>query len=70
MAGLVVLGVFFLGAGFLAGSVSSTITFFDGAGGFADIFTITNTGGAVTDYVDVDGATNVPARYYRVRLVP
>jgi hypothetical protein len=27
-------------------------------------------GDAVTNYVDVGGATNVPSRYYRVRLVP
>jgi hypothetical protein len=38
--------------------------------GFADIFTVTNTVGRVTNYLDVGGATNVRARYYRVRLVP
>ncbi len=38
--------------------------------GFADIFTVTNTVGATTNYLDVGGATNRPARYYRVRLVP
>jgi hypothetical protein len=37
---------------------------------FIDIFIITNTIGTGTAYVDVGGATNVPARYYRVRLVP
>ena len=37
---------------------------------FADIFTVTNTVGTVTNYLDVGGATNRPARYYRVRLVP
>jgi hypothetical protein len=47
-----------------------------GAGGdftnnFAiDIFTVTNTVGTTTNYLDVGGATNVPAYYYRVRLVP
>jgi glucose/arabinose dehydrogenase len=47
----------------------------DGSGGystngFADIFTVTNTVGSVTNYLDSGGATNTPARYYRVRLVP
>jgi hypothetical protein len=37
---------------------------------FADIFTITNTVGSVTNYLDVGAATNAPVRYYRVRLVP
>ncbi len=37
--------------------------------GFADIFIVTNTVGTVTNYLDVGGATNFPARYYRVRLV-
>ncbi|HUK83993.1 MAG TPA: thrombospondin type 3 repeat-containing protein [Verrucomicrobiae bacterium] len=47
-----------------------------GAGGsystnsFAAIFTVTNTVGTVTNYVDIGAATNSPARYYRVRLVP
>jgi uncharacterized repeat protein (TIGR03803 family) len=47
-----------------------------GAGGgyntnnFADIFTVTNTVGTSTNYLDIGGATNKPARYYRVRLVP
>ena len=38
--------------------------------GFADIFGVTNTVGTTTNYLDVGGAINVPARYYRVRLVP
>jgi len=37
---------------------------------FADIFTITNTVGTTTNYLDTGAATNVPARYYRVRLIP
>jgi hypothetical protein len=37
---------------------------------FATIFTATNTVGTVTNYLDVGAGTNVPARYYRVRLVP
>jgi T5SS/PEP-CTERM-associated repeat protein len=39
---------------------------------FADIFVVTNnsTAGTVTNYLDVGGATNIPSRYYRVRLVP
>jgi len=37
---------------------------------FADLFIVTNTVGATTNYLDAGGATNVPARYYRVRLVP
>ena len=40
--------------------------------GFADIFVVTNSAGPgiTTNYLDVGGATNSPARYYRVRLVP
>ena len=37
---------------------------------FAAIFTVTNTVGTATNYLDVGAATNTPARYYRVRLVP
>ena len=37
---------------------------------FADIFTVTNTVGASTNYLDPGAATNFPSRYYRVRLVP
>ena len=40
--------------------------------GFTDIFVVTNNtlAGTVTNYLDVGGATNVPARYYRSRLAP
>jgi hypothetical protein len=38
--------------------------------GFADIFTVTNATVNLTNYLDVGAATNVPSRYYRVRLVP
>jgi hypothetical protein len=37
---------------------------------FAAIFTVTNTVGTTTNYLDTGAATNVPAFYYRVRLVP
>jgi hypothetical protein len=37
---------------------------------FAAIFTVTNTVGSATNYLDLGAATNVPAFYYRVRLVP
>jgi len=37
---------------------------------FADIFIVTNTVGTTTNYLDAGAATNSPARYYRVRLVP
>jgi T5SS/PEP-CTERM-associated repeat protein len=37
---------------------------------FASIFTVTNTVGTLTNYLDVGGATNKVARFYRVRLVP
>jgi len=37
---------------------------------FAGIFTVTNTTGTTTNYLDIGAATNVPAFYYRVRLVP
>jgi hypothetical protein len=37
---------------------------------FSDIFTVTNTVGGVTNYLDLGAATNPPARFYRVRLVP
>jgi hypothetical protein len=39
-------------------------------GNFTDIFTVTNALDLVTNYLDVGAATNIPARYYRVRLVP
>ena len=38
--------------------------------GFTAIFIVTNTVGTTTNYLDLDAATNVPAFYYRVRLVP
>jgi hypothetical protein len=38
--------------------------------GYTDIFIATNTTSAVTNYLDVGAATNVPAFYYRVRLLP
>src|ERR1043166_5225806 len=37
---------------------------------YVAIFTVTNTVGTATNYLDVGAATNFPARYYRVRLVP
>ena len=37
---------------------------------FAFIFGVTNTTGSVKNYLDIGAATNVPAFYYRVRLVP
>ncbi len=37
---------------------------------FTDLFIVTNTTGTATNYLDIGGATNFPARYYRVRLVP
>ena len=37
---------------------------------FTGIFTVTNVVGATTNYLDVGAATNAPARFYRVRLVP
>ena len=38
--------------------------------GFDDIFAVTNTTGSVTNYLNIGGATNNPAHFYRVRLVP
>jgi hypothetical protein len=37
---------------------------------FATIFTVANTVGTTTNYLDLGAATNVPAFFYRVRLVP
>jgi hypothetical protein len=37
---------------------------------FSDIFTVTNTTGNVTNYLDAGAVTNFPAQFYRVRLVP
>lgn len=47
----------------------------DGSGGyvtdgFADVFNATNTSGNPINYLDTGAATNIPARYYRVHLVP
>ncbi len=49
----------------------------DGNGGYTTNFTdlsgplvISGSGDVTTNYVDDGGATNVPARYYRIRLVP
>jgi T5SS/PEP-CTERM-associated repeat protein len=43
-----------------------------GTNGFTDIFVVTNNSaaGTVTNYLDVGAGTNMPSRYYRVRLVP
>ncbi|HUJ70996.1 MAG TPA: Amuc_1099 family pilus-like system protein [Verrucomicrobiae bacterium] len=38
--------------------------------GFADVFAVTNTTGSVTNYLDGGAITNLPSRFYRVRLVP
>jgi PKD repeat protein/lysophospholipase L1-like esterase len=37
---------------------------------FTDIFIVTNAVGTTTNYLDTGAVTNVPARYYWVRLVP
>lgn len=37
---------------------------------FTDIFTVTNTVGTTTNYLDIGAATNIPSRFYRIRLVP
>jgi subtilisin family serine protease len=37
--------------------------------GFIDLFTVSNTVGSVTNYLDAGAATG-PAKYYRVRIVP
>jgi hypothetical protein len=37
---------------------------------FAAVFTVTNTVGMTTNYLDLGAATNVPSLYYRVRLIP
>jgi hypothetical protein len=41
-----------------------------GTNNFTDLFAVTNATGTTTNYVETGGATNKPARYYRVRLVP
>ncbi len=38
--------------------------------GFVNIFAVTNTIGTVTNYLNAGAATNLPSRYYRVRIVP
>jgi hypothetical protein len=38
--------------------------------GLVDIFAVTNMTGTATNFLDINGATNQPSRYYRVRLVP
>jgi T5SS/PEP-CTERM-associated repeat protein len=38
--------------------------------GFANLFSVTNVVGSVTNYLDAGAATNFPSRFYRVRLVP
>ena len=37
---------------------------------FSPIFIVTNTVGPATNYLDIGGATNWPARFFRVRIVP
>ncbi len=37
---------------------------------FTDLFSVTNTIGSTTNYLDIGAFTNSPARYYRIRLVP
>jgi autotransporter family porin len=50
--------------------VAATSNGFYQTNGYANLFIVTNTVGTVTNYLDIGGATNKPARYYRVRLVP
>ena len=59
------------------GSTVVQATAGDGNGGYATNFTdlsgliiIAGSGDQATNYTDAGGATNVPARYYRVRLAP
>jgi PKD repeat protein len=62
-----------------AGGVTNVVqaTAGDGNGGYSTNFTdlsgpiaIIGSGDMTTNYTDVGGGTNVPARYYRVRLAP
>ena len=53
------------------------VTAGDGDGSYATNFSdlsepivIVGTGDQASNYVDVGGVTNVPARYYRIRLAP
>jgi hypothetical protein len=39
-------------------------------GGYTDIFIVTNTAGAITNYLDYGAASSAPSRCYRVRLAP
>jgi hypothetical protein len=50
---------------FTSGDVAGSYT-----NSFTDLFTVTNTIGSGTNYLDIGGATNIPSRFYRVRLVP
>ena len=38
--------------------------------GFSDIFAVTNNVGPATNFLDLGAVTNVPGRFYRIRLVP
>ena len=42
----------------------------DLADNFSTIFTVTNTAGTATNYLDIGATTNLPTQFYRVRLVP
>jgi len=63
-------------AGVRTNAVQATAGLPDGSyntNGFADVsgpIVIGVTGDTTTNYTDVGGATNSPARYYRIRLVP
>jgi hypothetical protein len=41
-----------------------------GSDSYTPIFTVTNTTGTMTNYLDVGAITNGPLRLYRVGLVP
>jgi hypothetical protein len=49
-----------------AGTVSGNYS----TNNFANIFIVTNTVTTSTNYTEVGAATNIPSRFYRVRLVP
>ena len=58
---------------FMGSGKTNALQFAGGSGfttNFVDLFTVTNTVGSGTNYLDIGGATNMPARFYRVRLVP
>jgi len=45
----------------------------DLAGSYTNVgpnIVLTGSGDVTTNYLDAGGATNIPARYYRVRLAP